>query len=276
MVKIDRVRGEQRPAGGVSTKLGFVVTADSAGHIPGGTFEGLKEAGYGGVEISCANPNHLPPLIDQCRRANLQVLTVTTGRWLKRSIEEADSDKYLTRALEVLVVGGEMVTCVGSSLIIGLIRGTSAVTDDDAYRFIRDLLSRLTEKTPDLNILVEPIWREWACWPNTLSQGAGLIRELNHPHIRLLADTLYFVNSGEEQELEQFKDVITHLHIHIQNKIQDISPEYALMLVPYVRFWRRHSLTLSFELLDIPMAEVVRTARDAKSWLTKMFSSVST
>ncbi len=69
-------------------------------------------------------------------------------------------------------------------------------------------------KPYDVVVAVEPLQKRETNFINTVPQGAKIVRAVNHPNIRLLADIFHMLRMDEPpQHIRQASDVIVHLHI---------------------------------------------------------------
>lgn len=65
-----------------------------------------------------------------------------------------------------------------------------------------------------VTVVVEPLHHEECNFINTVAQGAGLVRWVNHPSIRLLADLFHMMREHEPpSSLIEHGDVIRHVHL---------------------------------------------------------------
>jgi sugar phosphate isomerase/epimerase len=65
-----------------------------------------------------------------------------------------------------------------------------------------------------LTIVLEPLNHRETNLIHTLSDGAALVRKLNHPHLRLMADCYHmFVEAEPLSEIARYADLIAHIHI---------------------------------------------------------------
>ncbi|MFC1628732.1 sugar phosphate isomerase/epimerase family protein [Gemmatimonadota bacterium] len=65
-----------------------------------------------------------------------------------------------------------------------------------------------------ITITIEPLQRSECNFINTVSEGAEIVREVNHPYIRLLADIYHMMREDEGPEaILAAGDLLKHLHV---------------------------------------------------------------
>ncbi len=66
----------------------------------------------------------------------------------------------------------------------------------------------------NVTVAIEPLQRSECNFINTVTEGAGIVRAVNHPHIRLLADIYHMMREDEGPEaIRAAGDLLVHLHI---------------------------------------------------------------
>ena len=62
-------------------------------------------------------------------------------------------------------------------------------------------------------MVLEPLHSGETNWVNTIPAGAEVVRRLNLPHIRLLADGFHMAKEGEDPSvLRKVSDILSHAH----------------------------------------------------------------
>ncbi len=254
--------GRTQPA----ARLGFAVMVERDGNISEEILIGLKQAGYDGIEPNCYHVQHLYNIVEACQHVGISIVAIPTGRWMDVAAAPADYGRYTKQACEYLSEGAAIAASLGVPLILGLIRGPASIGDADAAAFLSSVILGLRQSTPLVQILVEPIAAAEACWPHSIAQGVHLLKQLNQPHVKLLADSYHIVQSGEDAHIERYAPFIRHLHIRDQQKqIPTRSePEYSSIL----HLWREHNLVLSFE-ADVDLSRTLESARAGVQWLNE-------
>jgi len=88
----------------------------------------------------------------------------------------------------------------------------------DAGRALAQLAEHLRRWGPlaeaaGVTIVVEPLARRHCNIVNTVRDGAELVRQVNHPSIRLLGDTYHMVANGEApDDLAEVAPLLAHVH----------------------------------------------------------------
>ena len=93
------------------------------------------------------------------------------------------------------------------------------------YDFIRYTASRCKEN--GIVLVLEPLNRDETNWCNTVAQGAEIVRELNMPSFRLLADGYHMYREAEDVSvLEKNSDILFHCHVASENRRCPGTTEY--------------------------------------------------
>lgn len=246
-------------------RLGFASNFGQDGHVSEELLIGIKEAGYHGIEPNCLRIEHLHGIAEICNKLSVPILAIPTGRWMNTDDAPRDYGRYTKRAFDYLNEGAAIAATLDVPLIIGLIRGLGSIRDGEAKTFLRSTISQLTQTTPALKVLLEPVTPDEVCWPRSLHQGAQLLEELDNPNVTLLADSYHLVRSGETAKVESYRHLIGHLHIRDDRKqVRTVlAPEY----IPLLRLWSESNLVLSFE-IDTDLRNALSHAMEAAGWIT--------
>lgn len=69
-------------------------------------------------------------------------------------------------------------------------------------------------ETYGMTLVVEPLNKKETNWCNTVAEGAAVVRRLQLPHVRLLADGYHMAQEGEAVSvLRENSDILLHCHI---------------------------------------------------------------
>jgi len=86
-------------------------------------------------------------------------------------------------------------------------------------QFVDELrrIAPLAEKH-DITLVIEPLGRKECNFITTLVEGASIIQESNHPHVRLLADFYHMAQNEEDpNEIAIYGQWIHHVHVAEKN-----------------------------------------------------------
>ncbi|MBO5789235.1 MAG: sugar phosphate isomerase/epimerase [Clostridia bacterium] len=121
-------------------------------------------------------------------------------------------DEYLHRQTERLACLGAKRLVFGSA---GARRVDEGNTRENAFLELVELLSLHVAPIMEKAGIVVAVECLSDCQLiHTLGDGAKLVREVNHPHIRLLIDFFHQYQNGEDlQTLLEHGDLISHVHI---------------------------------------------------------------
>ena len=135
---------------------------------------------------------------------------------LKSTGPEADPDGillYSETAFHRAQEAGVKYIVFGSSGSRGIPEGFDR---GHAREQFLDLLGQMGPLAADygVTVAIEPLQRSECNFINTVTEGAAIVRAVNHPGIRLLADIFHMMREDEGPEaLLETGDLIVHLHI---------------------------------------------------------------
>jgi sugar phosphate isomerase/epimerase len=121
-------------------------------------------------------------------------------------------DSFVATAFRRARVAGVKIIVFGSS-------GSRKVPEGfDHSAAFEQLVGHLTRWAPmargqGVTIAVEPLQKRECNIINSLAEGADLVQRVNHPAVRLLADTYHMASDGERPEgIRTFADLLVHAH----------------------------------------------------------------
>ena len=121
---------------------------------------------------------------------------------------------YLRGAFRRMERIGAKTIVFGSSGARNLPQGTPR---EEGLRQLTEFLLRHTVpllEEHDLTLAVEPIGSYEANFINTLRDGMELVNSVNHPRVRLLADSVHVLYEGEDiGDLRRFAPYLRHVHV---------------------------------------------------------------
>lgn len=120
---------------------------------------------------------------------------------------------YAERALERMAALGTGIVVVGSGKSRNLPEGYDYNRAMDSLRGAFALLGDIAGQH-GITVVIEHLNRGESNIITSLAEGAQLCREVNHPHVRLLADLFHMALEQEDmQVIVENRDLLRHLHI---------------------------------------------------------------
>jgi sugar phosphate isomerase/epimerase len=122
---------------------------------------------------------------------------------------------YLAIALRRAAAAGARVVVVGAGGARRIPEGWTASQALDAFAgFLREAGD--VAAGSGILLAVEPLNRLETDLVNTVANGAALVREVNHPAVRLLADQYHMDREGEPYDrLTPAGDLLVHVHVAV-------------------------------------------------------------
>ncbi len=229
----------------------------------GEAFALAAQLGYHGVEIHVRNPADIDHSAVRLlmTRYSMGVPTLGTGMAAgEEGLTFANPDpsirqRAVARINEHIALASEL----GSAVTIGLIWGR--VTTDPATQAERIALASeclalccARAKAAGVTLLLEAINRYESDYPLTLDQGIEVIKIIDSPHLRLLADT-YHMNIEETDMAASLRRAGHHLgHIHLCDNNRQAPGHGHMNLRALVQTLHEIGYTgyLSFEVQPLP------------------------
>jgi len=141
---------------------------------------------------------------------------------------------YLEGALERLERLGTRKIVLGSSGARNLPQGIGEAAGYDQLAFLMEAVVIPLLERHDMTVAIEPINRDEANFIRTLPEGMKLVRRLDHPRVRLLADTIHMLREEESPaELTQYRPWLEHVHVSELGRglpVWGYTPELAALL----------------------------------------------
>ncbi len=175
---------------------------------------------------------------------------------------------YLRPAFDRLSALGTRTLVFGSSGARNLPQGVNA---EEGYRQLSALVAE--ELVPlleahDITLVMEPIGGYEANFIRTLPEGMEIVRRVNHPRVRLLADSVHLLWEKEDPaDLTRFAPYLTHVHVCENQRVLPVdaySPELAAFLQTLKA--TGYDRTLSFEPMPYPPEAMAQALRTLKSF----------
>lgn len=184
-------------------------------------FAQLRGIGYDLVELPIFAPANFP--VSDVRRmlTDNGLDTTAVGALPGDASLVSDDESAATRGIEYMMRSVDVCAEIGAPIFagplyhpVGSFSGV-APTADEKRRYIERLRPIADHAhAVGVKIAVEPLNRFETHFINTLSDGAALVREINHPAVGILSDTFHqhIEERDSAAELMAAKDVIIHVH----------------------------------------------------------------
>ena len=179
--------------------------------------------------------------------------------------------EYLRPAFDRLTALGTRTLVFGSSGARNLPAGTAP---EEGYRQLTELIRRdviplLTAS--DITLVMEPIGSYEANFINTLRDGMEIVRRVNHPRVRLLADSVHLLWEKEDPAvIPRYAEYLRHVHI-CENKRALPVDGYSTELENILQALKAtgYNRTVSFEPTPYPLADMRQALNRLKNTLER-------
>ena len=187
-------------------------------------FRMIKEAGFDYVEmramlVSQLDDAEFEKLAGTLRELELAcdcccALFPKTIRVTGKTVDHAAINAYLERTFTRCRTLGARTVVFGSAPARALDEET---TQDEGYAQIAEVIRKTVvpacEKY-DMTVVMEPLRADACNFIHTLADGMRVVNDVNHPRIRLLADTIHMMsNNDDPDDVVKYKDSLQHVHI---------------------------------------------------------------
>jgi len=210
------------------------VLPDPASYVDWREFEGdlasMKQAGYDAVELQIADPagfdeERVRRSLDAQEYAMCAFQTGSTYYSRHNCLCTAD-DSVRRRTIELLKSFVELAERWNSKIVFGSLQGRLS---DEPDRFagaarIRDAIAESGRYASDRGVTIafEPVQHGEVGFHNTIAEVAELVRSLNLPGLRMMADTFH-MNIEERDMLAPLPEVSGILaHVHLSETNRDV------------------------------------------------------
>ena len=120
---------------------------------------------------------------------------------------------YLDTVFSQMAELGVKIVVFGSGRARSIPEGTDRAEGEKKLDAFLEYADGLCEKY-DMTLVIEPLNKRETNWVNTVAQGAEVVRRLNLPHIRLLADGFHMACEGEDPAvMAENGDILLHTHL---------------------------------------------------------------
>jgi len=192
-----------------------------------GLFDRLKRMGFDGLEIFLNHPESLPmEKIKEKMNETGMGCTLSIGLGKEQNLISPDSgarDAGVAFLKEAVDVACEL----GTDVISGVIYAawgefTGKMRTEDEWNYSKECLLKVAEYTEGKGVVLalEPVNRFETYFLNTIEDTRKMVEEINHPNVRIHADT-YHINIEEESFYGAIKmagEYLYHVHLCENNR----------------------------------------------------------
>jgi sugar phosphate isomerase/epimerase len=191
-------------------------------------FENLQRLGIAGIELTATRPaHHLEEIKELTQQTGVVPCICSTHEGAILDARKPERDAYLTSLEEAIRacgdVGGVGVICV--PLLPVKMQNRPRISDLSPWKtslqleqeFFVELMRRFapTAESAGAAVIIEPLNRYEQWWPNRVSQGADVCKQVGSKSIRTMAD-FFHMNIEEPQFVDAITENIAYIaHVHL-------------------------------------------------------------
>jgi sugar phosphate isomerase/epimerase len=187
--------------------------------------EFLKQNGYSFIEESVGhflmptkNEKEFNEMLQQAQNAALPVKTCNS--FIPKELKSVGPDAMHTQILEFAETTFRRAQKAGVGIIVFGSGGSRAIPEGFSHEKARDQFIELCKKMAsiaqknNITIVLEPLNTTECNFINSVMEGGEIVKKVNHPNFRLLADIYHMRMENEGPEsIIQFGKLIKHVHI---------------------------------------------------------------
>ena len=192
-----------------------------------GLFDRLKRMGFDGLEIFLNHPESLPmEKIKEKMNETGMGCTLSVGLGKEQNLISPDRgarDAGVAFLKEAVDVACELGTDVVSGVIYAAWgEFTGKMRTEDEWNYSKECLLKVAKYTEGKGVVLalEPVNRFETYFLNTIEDTRKMVEEINHPNVRIHADT-YHINIEEESfygAIEMAGEYLYHVHLCENNR----------------------------------------------------------
>jgi len=192
-----------------------------------GLFDRLKRMGFDGLEIFLNHPESLPmeKIKEKMNETGMGcTLSVVLGKEQNLiSPDRGARDAGVAFLKEAVDVACELGTDVVSGVIYAAWgEFTGKMRTEDEWNYSKECLLKVAKYTEGKGVVLalEPVNRFETYFLNTIEDTRKMVEEINHPNVRIHADT-YHINIEEESfygAIEMAGEYLYHVHLCENNR----------------------------------------------------------
>ncbi len=182
----------------------------------------MKEIGYDGVEVPVfdLNPDVYRALGKKLDALGLERTTVTVSTPDANPISpdtgiRAKAVERLKQAVDCTAAGGAKKLCGPFHSALGEFTGKGPTKDE--WNHVKDVLAKVADhaQKAGVTLVLEYLNRFECYFLNCVADTARFVREVNHPHLKMMYDTFH-ANIEEKNIAEAIRSCIAQtVHVHI-------------------------------------------------------------
>jgi len=192
-----------------------------------GLFDRLKRMGFDGLEIFLNHPESLPmEKIKEKMNETGMGCTISIGLGKEQNLISLDRGAR-DAGVAFLKEGIDVACELGSDVISGVIYAawgefTGKMRTEDEWNYSKECLLKVAEYAEGKGVVLalEPVNRFETYFLNTIEDTRKMVEEINHPNVRIHADT-YHINIEEESFYGAIKmagEYLYHVHLCENNR----------------------------------------------------------
>lgn len=181
--------------------------------------------GFDGVELALLNKDQvdLPNVKKMMKETGLEIPMVSTGQIFADTgvnFTHPEKDKR-ENALRDFLGLMEVASDLGSQINIGRLRGTLN-EGSPSLDYFNESMTKALKRSEELGVTIalEPVNRYEINFLNSCADTAELIRNLDHPNLRMMPDVFHMniEDPSIEGSLAKYADLISYVHFADSNR----------------------------------------------------------
>jgi D-psicose/D-tagatose/L-ribulose 3-epimerase len=188
-------------------------STDVSGHEYDATFEQLRQIGFEGVEIPIfdSEVDKYAALGERLRALELEPLAVAA----RSALDQAEAMAEARATLDCAQALGASLICGPLEAPLGVFTGTGPTEDEKrgTVEYLQEIAPYAEER--GVTLALEYLNRFEMYLVNTAADLAAIVREVDHPRIRMMYDTFHahIEEKGPRSALHDCADVLVHVHL---------------------------------------------------------------
>ena len=239
----------------------------------------IAQAGYDFVEFPLMLLATQP--LEECRRVAARLTELNLGadsccNMFPASLRLTGPERNWQQAKDYLRGAFERMALLGTSKVVFGSSGARNLPDstslEEGYRQVSDFVGEVVVpflEQYQMRLAMEPIGHYEANFINTLDDGMQVVQAVNHPRVRLLADSVHMLYENEGTEsLNRYAEHLEHIHLCEADRVlpvDGVSPGLEAILKKLRAIG--YNGTASFEPMPYGVEDMKAALRNVKSAL---------